>query len=177
MGMTITEGIKQLKIIQKRMLANQQDINKYASKLNSEKAIFETEEEQKKQVQSLIQANEDLLVRYLDLKKNIEYTNLMIQVDLGGKKYFLSDLIVLKRKLGELIVGTYNQLNTNAASSKMLINRGSNTMVDGKPIQVEMMYNEKAKNEKLREWKDLLDAIDGKLETINATTDLMELTK
>lgn len=166
--MKLIEAMKRLKVVEKRIACNAEDVQKYASILSNEKPAFDTEDAQKKEIKSLIQSSNDLVGEYLDLKKKIEKTNIGVEVEINGKKYTISDLLVIKRKLARLVLMNYEALNTNAAENKL---RHRMTDADIKPVQ---MYDEKFKNEKLREWQDLYDNIDSRLEVVNATTDLIE---
>lgn len=169
--MKIIEGLKQLKVIEKRMEKNRLQITQYASMVNTERPYFDTEEKQKKEVQSFIQSNIDLLHEYLKLKSRIEKTNLGVNVEMGGVQYSISDLLIIKRKLAKMMASTYEALNTTAAQSRMRnLSVGSG---DRAPVVVRL-YDEKAKNTELDKWQDLYSNVDSRLEVINATTDLLD---
>lgn len=170
MGKTITEAMKGLKVLEKRMMSNVRDIEQYSSKVSTEKAHFESDRAQTQEVQKLIQSNMDLQVEYRRLKKNIDYTNLMVEVEFDGVKYTIADLLLLKRKLGQQILMTFRALNERRAEQRL---RGAPT-IEGKAPFIERMYDEREKNEEIRKWQNLLDNIDIRLETVNATTDLIE---
>lgn len=167
--MKIVEALKELKLIEKRMAKNTQYINKYACILSTERPHFETEDAQRNEIHSLIQANNDLMARYLELKKMIEKTNLEVKVKIGDDVFALSDLLVIKRKMAKLMIGTYNALNDREAITKMQYARNT-----GEKAHIIRMFSESAKNNKLRYWDDLYNDIDSRLEIINATTDLVE---
>ncbi len=172
--MKIVEALKRLKVIEKRISRNSQDISKYSSGVNTERPLFETEAKQRAELKSLIQSNLDLLQESMKLKKNIEHTNLSIKVDIEGKEYFLSDLLMLKRKMIKPITATYESMNDNAGEGRL---RTAVAFKDqgGSAPHVVRYYDEKEKNEGRRKWMDLGDQIDSRLEVINATTDLVEL--
>lgn len=90
--MMIIEGMKRLRVIKKRMASNIDSVNKYAAIISSERPMFGSEDEQKKEVKEIIQSNLDLLREYLKLKKRIERTNLQTVVEIGGVEYTISDL-------------------------------------------------------------------------------------
>jgi hypothetical protein len=69
---TITEGLKKLKLIEKRMQKNCAEIVKYSSLLSNEKPIFETEIKQRDEVNKLIQSNNDLEKEYCKIKSMID---------------------------------------------------------------------------------------------------------
>ena len=90
-AMMIVEGMKTLRIIEKKMTSNTSDIQQYASQVSTERPLFETEDKQKRTIRELIQANVDLMKRYLHIKARIEFTNLMTQIEMDGDTYSISN--------------------------------------------------------------------------------------
>ena len=170
MGMTITEGMKTLKVLEKRIQSNLTDIEKYSSMVSTERPFFESEDQQRKEVASLIQANTDLEKEYRNLKKNVDYTNLSVSIEFDGVEYTIADLLILKRKTARFILGTLGAMNEHAGQRRL---RTAPT-IEGKTPQVVRLYSEEEKNKKVRKWQELLDNITIRLETINSTTDLIE---
>lgn len=169
MKMKLIEAMKKLKVIEKRIIANSHQIQEYSSCVSTEKFAFETEDAQRGQVKGLLQSCEDLFQEYLELKQRIELTNLKVIVEIGGKKRTISDLLVIKRRLANLMLGAYSSLSTRAADTRL---RNAPTIGEQKP-QVIRLYREEERNESLRKWQDLVDNIDSRLEVVNATTELM----
>jgi len=172
--MKIIEALKELNIIEKKMDKNTEEITKYASIVNIERPAFESEAEQRREVEARIQSNKDLMKRYLWLKRCIEHTNLTTQVELGGVKHKLIDLLFIKRKMGGKMLSTYGAMNPSAAENKLRMNRVA-LPTDGRQVQVITLYDEKDKNKGLAEWQNLVDNIDSRLEVFNATIDLIEV--
>ena len=169
--MMIIEGLKKLRVLEKKMDKNSEEITQYSSMLSSERPIFGTESEQRKEVQQRIQSNQDLMAEYLKLKRRIEFTNLKTFVSYDGVTYSISDMLVIKRTLAKKMIDTFNALNDSAARSRQ--NRISQ-QPDGRPVLVERLYDERAKNSGLEKWHDLYDNVESRLEVINATTELVE---
>lgn len=167
--MMLVEAMKRLRVIEKRMAANCSDITRYSSMVSTERPQFKDEETQRKQVKSLVQANTDLVNEYLDLKKRIENTNLLTEIEIGGTKYRISDLLVIKRKLAKMMQNTYAAMNTTDADMRM---RGVRSP-EGQTPTVVRLYSEEERSKGLRLWQDLYDNIDSRLEVINATTALL----
>lgn len=163
--MKIIEGMKELKTIERRMAKNSEKITEYASSLDSERLIFESEKEQRKEVASLVQANEDLMVHYLELKAAIERTNLGTDVDIEGKVYTIASLLVIQRRMAQFMNNTYRALNDSKGRA---LSRGRNDA-----SKVVTFYDEKAKNEGLEHWENLYERANSRLEVVNATTDLV----
>lgn len=174
--MMIIEGMKRLRVIKKRMANNIESVNKYAAIVSNERPMFGSEDQQKKEVKQIIQSNLDLLNEYLKLKKRIERTNLQTVVEIGGVDYTISDLLILKRELVQLVVQTYDALNTNLAQMKLnaLSRQHHVAGQQGESLRIDHMFDEKEKNKELRKWQDLYDNIDSRLEVINATTILLD---
>ncbi|MCK5019064.1 MAG: hypothetical protein KAS32_18535 [Candidatus Peribacteraceae bacterium] len=168
--MTIVEGLKELKLIEKRMQSNDEAITRYASMVSTERPYFKDEDEQKKEVSSLVQANTDLFNNYLAIKKRIEMTNLTVTVLMDGVDYTIGDLLAIKRRMGRFMLNTFNSLNDSAAASRVR----SAPVVDGERAQVVRLYDEKTKNEALAKWQLLYDNISSRLEVVNATTNLVD---
>jgi len=169
----LVEGMKRLRVIEKRITNNSTNINSYASMVSTEKARFETEDKQKFEIKKLIQSNTDLLDEYLNIKKRIELTNLSTTVEMGGRTYTISDLLVIKRKLASMMITTYNSLNDSQGRQRL---RGSYSETGtGQRPHVVRLFKEEDKIEGLQKWQDLEDNIESRLEVINATTPLMSL--
>jgi len=169
--MKIIEALKKLKVIEKRMEKNRTQITQYASMVSTERPIFDTEEKQRKEVNSLIQSNNDLMREYLDLKGKIEKTNITVKVEMGGIQYSISDLLLIKRKMAKIMINTYEALNTSSAQSRL---KHVSIGAGERSPQVVQLYDEKDKITGLDKWQDLYHNIDSRLEVINATTDLVE---
>lgn len=167
--MKLIEAMKSLRLLEKRMWDNASRITTYASWASTERPHFGTEEEQNKQVNALVQANYDLMNEYLKVKRNIERTNLETIVEVEWISYTLSDLLVIKRKLGRQMVSTYQAMN----DSRVRWGQWARD-VNWEPPMMVQYYDEQVKNEGIMKWENLYNAIDSRLEVVNATTDLIE---
>jgi len=170
--MMIVEGMKTLGIIEKKISHNTRDIQRYASQVSTERPLFETEEKQRKAIKELTQSNVDLMQRYLQLKTRVEFSNLMTSVEMGGKKYSISELLVIQRKLAAMMLGTYNALNDTEGQSRLRMTSQPQT---GESPHVVRFFKEEDKRDQQRVWQDLMDNITTRLEVINATSPLLDL--
>jgi hypothetical protein len=166
--LTLIEGMKKMKVIEKRIVSYTLKITEYSSKLSNEKPQFETEREQRDKIVSLTQSIEDLTKEYRELHNRVNLTNMVTKVTIGGREYTIHDLILIRRKLADLNIGAFNAMNTSAADRSIRSRSG-----DG--ITIERLYDEKFKNERLEFWQELKETIDGRLESVNATTKLLPL--
>lgn len=170
--MKIIEAMKELKLLEKRIELNNSILGKYNSRLSISMPEFKTDEDQKAKVAESIQSNEDIVTRYLKLKSDIEYTNLMVRIEYGGKTYSLSELLTMKRKGLGFLNSTYKSLDSSKTEVAV---RGIKTTESAKEVTVVKYYDEAMKMNKLREIQDMLYHMDGRLEVVNATTELMEV--
>ena len=173
-GLMLIEAMKKLRIIEKKMTNNAGSIQRYASMVSTEKTLFETDLKQRVEIKALIQSNKDLMERYLDFKKQIEYTNLFTTVEIGGINYAISELLVIKRKMAQKMLDTFNSLNDHEGN-KRLRGFSSSQNVTGERPHVVRFYKEEEKIAGLKVWQDLYDNITSRLEVVNATTPLMSL--
>jgi len=173
-GLMLIEGMKKLRLIENKMKDNAKAIQRYSSMVSVEKPLFETEDKQKAELKKLLQSNTDLMARYLELKKRVEYTNLMTTVEIGGIHYAISDLLVIQRRMNNLMLNTFTSLNDIEGTSRL---RSYNYSPDssGKRPNVVRFYKEEDKNKGLSVWQELSDNIIIRLEVINAMTPLMSL--
>lgn len=171
--MKLIEGMKQLKITEKKMSHNADRISEYAAIISSEKPIFGTEAEQRKQVGALIQSNTDLAKEYLRLKARVDLTNLQTQVTIGKETFTIADLLQIKRNVAGLMKLTYTSLNDKKAEYRLQSIRLGATGT--KPPHIERMYDETAKYQGLQYWQGIEDEIETRLEVINAMTELVEI--
>ena len=170
--LTITEGLKRLKLLQKRMVRNCEDIERYSSLLSNEKPAFDTEGKQRAEVASLIQANIDLEKEYCKLKAMIDYTNLVTIVQIDDEIRTVHSWLTLLRATGKNLINTYRSLSTKEAHTR-LVRFASNK--ENSPT-ITQLYDENEKRTGLRKWEDLTSGkiIEGRLEVINATTKLLD---
>jgi hypothetical protein len=159
--MTLTQGMKELKLILKKITSNNMLINKYCAQPSNERPYFDDVKSQEKQVSSLIQSNEDLLVFARILKSSIDYTNIVTTVYVDKEEYTISEILSIKRTYGKYGESIYNSLNDSAAA---LAIRGN------KDLTVVRYYSESIKNDRLMKYMDLKGRIDGVLELVNAQT-------
>lgn len=172
--MTILEGMKELKLIAKRMLDNNVQIQKLSSQPSNEKSIMaEGADAQKKKIRELAQANEDLAKRYLDLNAQINYTNLFTNVEIEGVTYSLNDLLQYRRSLAKMVESAYSAMNDQNFNQQTL--QKARTGGYSGDITIERYYDETYKQKKLEDWQSFYHNIDSRLEVKNATTELLSL--
>lgn len=171
--MKIIEAMKELKLIESKLAKNAEQIKKYASRLSISMPDFRSDDEQRRAVKELLQSSEDLTARYMKLKKDIEYTNIVTTIDYNGKVYSLSDILVMKRKAIAYLVPSYKALDSSQNDTYVRTQMGKQTE-PGKEVKVIKFYDETEKNKRIAELDDMEYSIDSRLEVINATMELRE---
>lgn len=171
--MKIIEALKELPLIEKRIMSNVQKIATYAAGVetgNSTGAAFDSVATQRKELASLIQANEDLVKQRALLRRRLYITNTTVEVEINGVKKTITEWIEYREKGFDLIERTYNALNELNAMNEL-----RNTKVDPTVgAKVVKFYDEAHKNKLIEDNRAIRDQLDAKLEIINATTDLVQ---
>jgi hypothetical protein len=170
--MKLIEGMKKLKVLEKKLDRNAEQIQMYASAPSNEKPAFGDEKEQKAKVQGLIQSSKDILAEYMELYQRVTKTNLITTVTIGTRTFKLVDLLVLRRGQAKRMAKSFSALNTSYADGR-IASMGRVTQPGEKPPVPVRFYNESEKMEAMQDWMSLQDEIEQRLEVINATTDLV----
>ena len=173
-GMTILEGMKELKLIEKKILDNNTQIQRLSSQPSNEKPyMVEGAEAQRKKIRELTQSNTDLTKRYLEINSRINYTNLFTTVEIEGVKYTLNDLLQFRRKLSRMNEAGFAAMNDNNYNKEAIGKaRAGGYSAD---VVIERYYDETYKQHNLETWQTFYHNIDSRLEVKNATTELLEL--
>lgn len=179
---TLTNALKELRLIKKKMRKNVELVRQYSSISSDYELFFPSKEEQKQKVQSLIQAQEDHVKRFLLLKRRVEFTNVMIQTEIDGQKFSMSDLIQIRvqskkeerksnldlRKVDgvvSLLFRTYNAMSDDHGEEKIRLRGGA-----GKIIR---FYDEQEKQEKINRLEEFVENVGDELDTFNTVTKLL----
>lgn len=168
--MKIVEALKRLRIIEKKIASNCTEVTKYSAIVSSQKPLFESADRQRKEVESITQSSMDLVTEYLRLKRRLDLTNLNVMVTINGDSRTIAEWLIVKRKIADLVIAIWNAQNDSSAQTARRDERMYGT--SGQSTNIDRFYSEEEKNNMLRRWHDLKAAIDGRLEVVNATTDL-----
>jgi hypothetical protein len=79
----------------------------------------------------------------------------------------------MKRKGAKFMMDTYAAIN-DVTGDQRLRSAGGVKDAEGRTPYIVRLYEEKIKNEGRKQWMELYDSIDSRLEVINATTDLVD---
>lgn len=161
--MVLLEGLKKLKLIEKRMVNNADNISRYSSRISTEMPLLQTDEAMKAKVQELLQSNKDLMKEYLDLKRKIDHANNTAKVTVMDKEFTINDLLAYQRKLTSLMKKTYFSMNTRYADEKVNAKRNSDN------TEVVVLFDETCRLNGLDYWAEFEDMARSALELANAT--------
>lgn len=174
--MKIIEALKELPLLEKRIQKNNGMIAVYASDVDTghgaerQSLAFSTVEEQRKEVQSLVQSTNDLVKRKAELRRKLAITNATVEVKIEGVTMTIAEWIEYRQHGVKNILNALSALNDNSGRQKM-----QSTQFDPeKGIKIIKFYDEKDRNEQAEKWSSIADKIDSSLEIVNATTDLIE---
>jgi hypothetical protein len=165
----IIEAMNELKLTEKKLLSRLQFIQRYAARPSFRDDALSGQEAKK--VAEAVQASNDLIQRHEDLKRNLDYTNLVTTTKINGKTYSLHSLILHKRFLCKLKTGVYSALNDQAAQQEVaqLRQRQTESKLNA---QVVYNYDIQDRENKLTEVQELLSSVDSALQIANAKLDL-----
>jgi hypothetical protein len=172
--MKLIEAMNELKLTEKKLQSKLAFIQRYSARPNFRDDAFGGNENKK--VAEAIQSANDLVARHEDLKRSIDYTNLVTKVRVGGKDYSIHSLILHKRFLCKLKSQVYGSLNDNQAQAEVaqLRNRPGDQKVNA---QVVYNFDLIDRDAKLQEVMELQSNIDSALQIANAKLDLQEAPK
>lgn len=172
--MKIIEALKELPLIDKKLEKNNALIVSYAASVDAGTVHnglkFASVEEQTNQVAALIQSSEDLVARKAKIRKALAKTNATMVVAIGAKTKTITEWIEYRKGGLAALQSAYSRLKDDHVANEV-----RNVKFDGtQGIKIVRHYDEANRNAKLNEILELATKIDTTLETVNATTDLIE---
>lgn len=172
LSMKLIEAMKQIKDLMRKAEDLRTKIAKYCAYQSPVESP--TYPDQKGQVSLWLQSHSDILKEILRLRVAIQRTNLntTVAIELGGKTVTksIAEWIHRRRDLAKLEVAAWQQLtNKGLRTGKM-----KNTQDEIVQITLELCYDPTEKDRNLDMYLSEPSTIDGRLEVINAVTDLLE---
>lgn len=169
--MKIIEGLKQLKDLLRKADDLRSKIGQHSAHLNFETPVYP---DQKAQVSEWIQAHSDILKEILRLRVAIQKTNILtsVTIDLGGKAVVksIAEWIHRRKDLADLEKKAWKQLT----DKNLREGNGENSLKQPVEIRIIRCFDPKQRDEKIMALESEPTTIDGKLEIVNAVTDLIE---
>lgn len=169
--MKIIEALKSLKDLQKKASDLRNKVGNHSAYLSHETPVYK---DQKKQVREWIQAHSDLLKEILRLRIAIQKTNIetLVTIKLGDK--------TIEKSIAEWIHRRRDLSNSEELMWRKLSDRGLRegqlNQSTGESITVSIVrcFEPESRDKNVDLYQSEPSVIDGKLEVINAITDLIE---
>lgn len=172
--MKLIEAMNELKLTEKKLQQKLAFIQRYSARPSFRDDAFSGQEAKK--VAEAVQSSNDLIQRHEDIKRNIDYTNLVTKVKVGKQEYSIHSLILHKRFLLKLKGQVYASLNDQQALNEVTsLRRGA---TDQK-VNAQVVYNFDIleREARLIELTELHSNIDSALQVANAKVELQEAPK
>jgi len=169
--MKLIEALKQIKDLEKKADDLRIKVGQHSAHLNIETPVYV---DQKKQVREWIQAHSDILKEILRLRIAIQRTNLEtdVTIELGGKNVTktIAEWIHRRRDLAR------DEANMWARLTDRNLKEGFTQDSQQQQLEVKIVrcYDPAERDERRSVLESEPSIIDGKLEVVNAVTDLIE---
>jgi len=169
--MKLIEALKQIKDLEKKADDLREKVAKNSAHLNIETPTYA---DQRKQVKQWIQSHADILKEILRLRIAIQKTNLAtdVVIELEGK--------AVTKSIAEWIHRRRDLANDEVKAWRGLTDRnlkeGTMKQSNDQPVEVKIVrcYEPEERDQKIYNLESEPSIIDGKLEIVNAVTDLLE---
>lgn len=169
--MKIIEALKQTKDLQRKADDLKDLVKNHCAITSLESQKYPN---QTKQVSEWMQAHSDILKEVLRLRLAIQRTNLAVEVtiELGGKQVVksIAGWIHRRRDLASMELSMWNMLTDRNIQEGMIKSPSGDTV----EIKINRFYDPAERDKKKDLYSSEPSIIDGKLEIINAVTDLVE---
>ncbi|MFW6219564.1 MAG: hypothetical protein ACOC33_01845 [bacterium] len=165
--MKLVEALSKLSNIEKQIKYNNKLINKYSASISTERPIFDSEKDQKDEILALINENKQLYNQYLDLKDRVNLTNSTVFITIKNETRTINQFLFIVRNIGQLLLNTYESLNDENIEKKL-------SMYRGEGAHIIRYYDEKFKNNSIKELKDLMNSIHSSISLANNTIDVID---
>jgi len=169
--MKIIEALKQVKDLQRKVEDLRRKVAQHSAHMDYETPVYKN---QKEQVSKWIQSHFDILKEILRLRFAIQKTNISTSVSITLNN------VAVKKTIAEWIHRRRDLANLESTMWKQLTDRGlkegSGTNSMGNKIEVKLVrcYDPQQRDEMISFLDSEPSLIDGKLEIVNATTELIE---
>lgn len=173
--MKIIEALKKLPTLEKRIIKNIEQIRLYSSAVDNGNMDlpFGTEEGQKKEVSSLVQSVNDLVAERSRLRRSLAITNAKTFIKIGTLEKSITEWIEYREKGLGFIIDSQSALNISVSEGK--VRTGGVALDPEKGFKIVRFFDEKTRNNRIEELRDIQDRIDAELEKVNAVTDIIEV--
>ena len=170
--MKIIQAMKKLKDLSAKAQDLRAKVAQHAADLSIETPVYA---DQKRQVSEWIQAHSDVLKEILRLRVSIQRTNLQTQVsiELGGKTVTksIAEWIHRRRDIAKSELEMWQKLGDRGLKEQNVQTSPGGPVTE---VRVRRYYDQQERDQALELYRSEPSIIDGNLEVVNATTDLVE---
>lgn len=174
--MKIIEAMKQIKDLQQKAEDLRDKAAKFSADVDIEAPTYGTEQDQRAQIRTWVQAHGDILKEILRLRVSIQRTNILtpVEIELEGKRVTksIAEWIHRRRDLANLDREIFAKVLAKANS--MQNGRMQTSTGELKDIHVRRYFDQAEYDQRMEALRSEPLKIDGTLEVVNAVTDLIE---
>lgn len=157
MAMTILQGLKKIKHLDRKVKRNQDRIARWCSYLSDEDPMYDANG-----IQKLIQATYDLITERNNIRHALHRTNILVKPEFQWKEMSLDELIILRTLT----------LPSKIATMKLLRRQEKNYLHD-KGVKVVIQYDPGRRDKEIDSMENLMDELDSLLDEMNIKTELI----
>lgn len=174
MPMTITEGLAEIKTINKRIEKKRQSVMDYLVRQDMVKDPLESQGGSRKFVTEERQAIGDLLRRIVQIRAAIQRVNASTLVTIGGEEKSIADWLVWRRECSTGHKAFLDRLRqtfvqARAAAQQKGVAVRTTDQAEGKPTDILVNLDEAALVAETERLEEVLGTLDGILSLKNAT--------
>lgn len=170
--MKLIEALKKQKDLRRKVTDLVEKIGKHSADLDIENPVYP---DTKAQVDGWLQAVRDLTLEIERLNRCVQFTNLRTEVaiELEGKAVAkpLCDWVLRRRELAKLELAAWRALTDRSLPATQVLKQSTG---EQREIKIRRYYDPALKDKKVDSLQSEPLIIDGRLEVVNATTDLIE---
>jgi hypothetical protein len=174
--MKIIEAMKQIKDLEVKAEDLRGKVAKYCTDLDHETPVYGTEQQQREQLESWIQAHSDILKEILHLRVAIQRTNLAtpVEIQINGHvtKKSLAEWIHRRRDLAKSEQEMWAGLGRKEQGMREGILQTSTG--EQQVVKIRRYYDPATRDTNLEVYRSEPNKIDATLEVVNAVTELVE---
>jgi len=171
--MKIIEALKKIKDLQRKASDLRDKMAKYSAKMSFEESTYV---DQRAKINSWMQAHHDIVMQIENLRERVAKTNIMtpVTIDLHGREITKSihSWISRRRDLCDLDVAAWMKLTDRNLHDQAI--RGTSDPSAVVEFRVVRFYDQEERDDKVDKYRSEKTIIDGKLEIVNAITDLLD---
>lgn len=174
--MKIIEAMKQIKDLQVKAEDLRKKVALYCTDMDYETPVYGTEQDQRNQLESWIQAHHDILKEILQLRVAIQKTNIAtpVEIQLSGHavKKTLAEWIHRRRDLAKEEQEMWAGLGRK--ESQMREGTIATSTGEKREAKIRRYYDPATRDSRIDVFRSEPNKIDATLEVVNAVTDLVE---